>query len=142
VGWAQDETTSLSHLAWLNGSWYSENGQVEEHWTTAKGSVMLGLNRDCSRPGRAFFEYLRIEERQDGIYYVASPRGGPATSFKLTTLEKHRAVFENPAHDFPQKIVYHLDAQDRLCATVSAKKGTQLHWCWQRGRLAEQDTAR
>ena len=94
---------------------------------------MLGLNR-VIRPGkRAFFEFLRIEERDGEIAYVAQPGGGASTSFRLVSVEGTTAVFENPDHDFPQRIIYRLD-DGKLCAriegTVDGEDSAQ-GWCWQ-----------
>ena len=63
--------------------------------------------------------YLRIVERDGGLVYIAQPGGNPPTEFVLTELDKKRAVFVNPRHDFPQRIIYeppkrHPDRVDRL----------------------------
>jgi hypothetical protein len=42
----------------------------------------------------------------DGIFYIAQPQGNPPTEFRLTESLGNRVVFENKAHDFPQRIVY------------------------------------
>jgi hypothetical protein len=34
-----------------------------------------------------------------------------------------RAVFENPRHDFPQRIVYELSAEGHLIASIGFAKG-------------------
>ena len=123
-------TDDLDDLRKLSGVWVSEDGRVEEHWMAPAFGVMVGMNRDTSR-GKAFFEYLRIEVREDDIYYVASPRGKGETAFRLTERGEHRWVFENPEHDFPQKIVYELTEPDKLCARVEAD-GKGFGWCWRR----------
>lgn len=128
----------LEELAWISGAWSSTGDGVlaEEHWTTPAGGMMLGLHRDVREDG-TFFEYLRIEETAEGIQYVASPQGGPATAFRLTDSTPGRAVFENPAHDFPQRIVYTRDG-DTLCAGIAATgedPKPERTWCWQRGSL-------
>jgi hypothetical protein len=53
------------------------------------------------------FEFLRVAVREGRLTYVAQPNGDPATSFALAPGENAReAVFANPAHDFPQRVVY------------------------------------
>jgi len=131
LGWMFGVTAEgLEAVDWLAGVWVSEDGRVEEHWMAPSLGVMVGMNRDTSR-GKAFFEYLRIEAREDGIYYVASPRGKGETAFRLTDQDDQRLVFENPDHDFPKKIVYELRAPDTLCAGVEAD-GKGFGWCWRR----------
>ena len=69
------------------------------------------------------FEYLRIVERDGGLVYVAQPGGTPPTEFVLTEKGTTRAVFENPRHDSPQRIVYELSAEDSLSASIGFAKG-------------------
>lgn len=38
--------------------------------------------------------------------YIAQPGGRPPTSFKRTAGGEHWVRFENPDHDFPQRIEY------------------------------------
>ena len=104
----------------------------EELWVAPEAGLMLGLHRDVRPNGRPFFEFLRIEERDGKIAYVAQPGGKPPTSFPLVSIEGSKATFENPDHDFPQRIIYWLDGND-LCAraegTIDGKtQGDQ--WCW------------
>jgi Domain of unknown function (DUF6265) len=66
-----------------------------------------------------FFEYLRIESRGSDIYYVAHPKARtPGTDFKLTRLTRQEAVFENPAHDFPKRIIYRKSGDGKLSARI------------------------
>ena len=69
------------------------------------------------------FEYLRIVERDGGLVYVAQPGGAKPTEFVLTELSPTRAVFDNPRHDYPKRIVYERSAEDRLSATIGFTKG-------------------
>jgi hypothetical protein len=51
---------------------------------------------------------MRIEQRESGIYYVASPQGQPTAEFRLvSSAADGTAVFENlERNDFPQRIRY------------------------------------
>jgi hypothetical protein len=69
------------------------------------------------------FEYLRIVERDGGLVYFAQPGGAKATEFVLTELSPTRAVFDNPRHDYPKRIVYELSADGGLSATIGQMKG-------------------
>ena len=80
---------------------------------------MLGLSRTVSGGRTLSFEYLRIETRPDGIYYVAHPRAkSPGTDFKLVRSDGRQAVFENLSHDFPKRIIYRLNPDGSLTARV------------------------
>ena len=112
----------IADLAFLAGSWVVESGgaRVEEQWLCPGPDTMVGMGRTTSvAKGRTvFFEYLRIEARADGLFYVAQPRGGPATEFRLVRLEAGTAVFENLAHDFPKRVVYSKRPDGGLTARV------------------------
>lgn len=121
--------------AWMAGTWRSTSGEVqmEEHWTTAEGGLMLGLHRDI-KPKRTSFEFMRIEKRGETLVYLAMPGGRPATPFPLAGAEDHRIVFENPEHDFPQRITYWREGE-KLCARVDGPAGgaeIAEQWCWTR----------
>lgn len=116
----------------MTGSWRMtlQNGSVvEEHWTTADGGVMLGMGRSVPKTGNAEFEFLRIENRDGKLTYLAMPYARIATPFPVKSLTDSRVVFENPEHDFPQRIIYWRDGE-RLCARVEGKKGDGEEWCW------------
>lgn len=69
------------------------------------------------------FEYLRIVERDGGLVYVAQPGGRAPTEFALTKLDEKRAVFVNPRHDYPQRIVYELSKEGVVTASIGFAKG-------------------
>jgi hypothetical protein len=104
----------------MAGYWSGvDNPRYEELWLRPGGGVMVGVSRDTRRPERVFFEYLRIETRDDGVYYVAKPSNQPEAAFRLTGVTPGAgAVFENPGHDFPRRIAYALEG-DVLTATIS-----------------------
>jgi hypothetical protein len=130
-----EQPPSLDDMAFMVGHWGGKAGEVEmeELWTTAKGDVMLGLHRDVAPGKKAFFEYLRIEDREGALVYVASPKGAGATEFVLVALEKDGVVFENLEHDFPQRIIYRRH-EDRLTSRIEGEVGGELQsreWVWE-----------
>ncbi|HEY2964543.1 MAG TPA: DUF6265 family protein [Pyrinomonadaceae bacterium] len=123
------QTPTITDLSWIAGDWQTAPGaraQIEEHWTTAAGGTMMGMSRTVSGEKTVEFEYLRIEQRADGIYYVAHPKARcPGTDFKLTRSSATEAVFENPQHDFPKRIIYRKTADDSLTATIDGGEGSK-----------------
>jgi hypothetical protein len=115
-------SASIDDLAWMAGLWTAESDGVrmEEYWMPPRGGLMLGLHRDVPASGQPFFEYLRIETQAEGIVYQASPGGQPPTPFRLTELGDRRAVFSNPDHDFPQRILYWIEG-DVLHARIEGE---------------------
>lgn len=117
----------IEDLAWLSGDWETAPGrmQIDEHWTKVAGGSLIGMSRMVAGAKTVFFEYLRIEARGADIYYVAHPKARtPGTDFKLTRLTAQEAVFENPAHDFPKRIIYRKNADGALTARVEGN-GTE-----------------
>jgi hypothetical protein len=111
----------IEDLAWLSGDWETAPGraQIDEHWTKVAGGSLIGMSRTVAGGKTVFFEYLRIEARGADIYFVAHPKArAPGTDFKLTRLTGQEAVFENPAHDFPKRIIYRKDGDGALTARI------------------------
>ena len=85
---------------------------------------MLAVSRSVNPSGKMFaFEYLRILERGGGLVYIAQPNGATPTEFVMTELSAKRAVFDNPRHDYPKRIVYELTGDGGLAATIGYAKG-------------------
>jgi hypothetical protein len=120
---------SLADLSWISGDWQTAPGgraQIEEHWTHVAGGSMMGVSRTVAGDKTVEFEYLRIEQRAEGIFYVAHPKARcPGTDFKLTKSSLNEAVFENPQHDFPKRIIYRKTADDTLVASIDGGEGTK-----------------
>ena len=131
-------STGLSdQVGWMAGHWEGvvDGVQMTEVWLAPAGGLMLGMHRDVPPSGKAFFEFLRIEATPQGVAYLASPRGREATAFPLKEAMKQRVVFENLKHDFPQRIIYWLDAEGLLHARVEGGgAGGQRaeEWAWRR----------
>ena len=132
----------LERLSWLAGSWVADSAgtRSEEHWMAPRGGLMVGMNRLVSGGQARMFEFVRIRERGDTIVYLASPGGrSPATPFPMVEMGERRVTFENPAHDFPQRVLYWLGADDRLHARVEGKMNGRLegeNYVWKRGSLS------
>lgn len=126
---------SVGDLAWMSGLWATEQGGrwTEESWSAPRGGVMLGHSRSGSGEALREFEFLRLQAGADGVLdYVAQPGGGPPVAFRLTARDGTSATFENPAHDFPQRIVYRRDG-DSMVATISALDGSNaMSWTYRR----------
>jgi len=128
---------AVEDLAWMAASWSGTDGTVSttEMWLDPAGGVMLGLHHDVFGPERSFFEFLRIAPDEDGNpTYHASPMGRTATPFRLTECRPLRAVFENPAHDYPQRIVYERENDTLVARIEGSEEGERKssEWRWSR----------
>ena len=119
------EPSPLAPLAWLEGCWRGNVNKREfrEHWMPLRGNLIVGVSQTVMNDKTLDFEYLRIEPRADGVYYVILPPGRNETAYKLTGQPAAGAddefVFTNPALEFPRKITYRHGAQGWLYATVA-----------------------
>jgi hypothetical protein len=126
---------SVEDLKWMSGHWSAtiDGVQMEELWSAPAGGMLLGMHRDVRPNGKSFFEFFRIAETNDGIVYFAQPGGKPPTPFTLTESNEGRAVFSNPAHDYPKRIIYAL-VDGQLCARTEGEGEAAEEWCWARTR--------
>lgn len=134
---AQGPARGVEDLAWMQGAWSGEKDGVamEEMWTAPRGGALLGLHRDVKGGRLVSYEFLRIQATDTGIVYFASPRSAPPTAFKLVETGDKRVVFENKEHDFPQRILYWLDAKGALHARIEGPQGGKTvseEWVWTR----------
>jgi Domain of unknown function (DUF6265) len=132
---AETPAGGVEALAWLQGAWTGEKDGVraEETWTAPRGGALLGLHRDVKGGRMVSWEFLRIQATDEGIVYFASPRSAASTPFALVETGPKRAVFENRKHDFPQRILYWMDATGALHARIEGPRGDQTaseEWVW------------
>jgi Domain of unknown function (DUF6265) len=111
-------------MAMLEGQWREVKGTavVDEVWTNNKGNVIVGVSRTVDGLANAF-EFMRIENRKEGILFIAQPGGDKPTPFRLVAHDANKLVFTSPAHDWPQRIEYRRTGPDTLEATVGTLDG-------------------
>jgi hypothetical protein len=117
---AQSPPESIDRLAWLSGCWAqtSADGLTEEHWMKPSGGTMLGMSRTIRGGRTTEFEFLQIKEISGKLAYVAKPSGQAEATFPLKSMTEAEIVFENPAHDFPQRVVYRKGADGSVTARI------------------------
>ena len=118
---------TIQDVSWISGNWVGTRGTegsiaFEERWGPPSGGSMFAVSRTVNRGRLSAFEFLRIIERDSGLIYIAQPNGSAPTEFVLTELTHHRAVFDNPRHDYPKRIIYEL-SDGNLTATIGYLKG-------------------
>jgi hypothetical protein len=91
------------------------------------GGTMFAVSR-IVRDGRTVtYEYLRIAETgEHSLTLFATPSGQSPAQFELASLTKTEIVFENPKHDFPQRIIYRLSGEDHLLGRVEGLSDGQF----------------
>ena len=130
------QESGVAQLQWISGCWVSDDGKerTEEFWLKPAGQSMIGLSRTIAGGKTVFIEYAQIAEARGEIAYTVSlGMGARPVSFKLIKSSDSEAVFENPAHDFPQRIIYRRESKDSLFARIEGKekgvsKGMDFHY--------------
>jgi hypothetical protein len=114
----------IESARWLLGSWENRTaeGIAIEQWKSENDSVFAGNSYFIIGNDTASAESITLEQQGDNLYYVPTVKGqnnDQAVVFVLTISTENRLVFENPKHDFPQKITYHSITEDSLLAEIS-----------------------
>lgn len=116
--------SKLKPLSWMLGDWAMEypDGLLTETWTMGNDSVWEGRSSFISKEGRNMMtENIQLIARGSKVVYlptVSNQNDGKPVSFEATLVSDSLAVFENPAHDFPQRIIYRHLADSILEARI------------------------
>lgn len=126
---------TLDDLRWLKGCWRTQGGAsvITEVWSAPPMPAMLGYSFTTRDGQIRDWEQTRIEIIDGTPTFIAMPRGGAPVRFRLTSTEFESdtrlhgdsATFENPEHDYPQRVRY-ARVGDRLTATISRIDGSDV----------------
>ena len=111
-------------LAWLAGCWATLEGEPGsgEQWMPPAGGTLLGVSRTVKGGRTVAHEFMQIRETAPGrLAFIANPSGQAQATFPAKSLGTHEIVFENPAHDFPQRVIYRLDDAGFLRARIEGE---------------------
>jgi hypothetical protein len=113
---------------WMTGAWEhaDEQGWADEYWTPLRGDLMLGSARSGTGEKLDFWEQMRIQKEDDGavVLWVVSA-GQKPVRFEATVSAENSIVFENPEHDYPQRIYYWREGKE-LKAEISLLDGSTV----------------
>ena len=121
--------SDVTALAWLAGCWAPEKGEAGsmEHWLPPAGGTMLGVSRTVKNGRTVQFEFMQLRMNADGkLVFIALPSGQKETTFVAAAIGKDSVTFENPQHDFPQKVSYRLESSTRLIGRIEGNRGGTL----------------
>jgi uncharacterized protein DUF6265 len=113
---AAGDTASIEQAGWLQGCWQMAAGGrvVEEQWMAPAGGVMLGMGRTVRDGKLVEYESVVLREEDGKLAYEAHPSEQPSAVFLSKTLDESSVVFENPTHDYPQRVGYKRDGNALL----------------------------
>ena len=116
--------------AWLLGRWenMSEQGNLSEVWEKKNDSLYVGASYFEIGGDTVFHEDIELIEKDGVLNYVVTISEGNQgpVPFKLNKSSDTQLVFENPKHDFPQKITYNHKG-DSVIAIISGNQNGKPH---------------
>ncbi len=123
-------------FAWMVGTWSeTKDGTVtRETWLPPLDGAMSGVTQTNAGGKLVSVEVASITAEPAGVTFTARPQGEPPTAFVLKPGESGEAVFENLAHDFPQRVIYRRCGAD-LCARIEGTldgKVQAMDWRYKR----------
>ncbi len=119
-----DPKRLIEKADWLIGEWYnlSKDGVFTEIWTRKDDSTFSAVGFFIAGMDTVLNEKITLKEMNGELFYipvVPNQNNGKEIPFKLTSVTEKQLVFENPNHDFPQKISYSLITKDSIYTEIS-----------------------
>jgi len=118
----------LGKANWMLGEWEKTDslGTLREIWERLDDSTFIGLSYYIQNK-KDTLHNEQVELIQDGehLIYTTTIKGENndlPIQFQMTTDEDSLLVFENPKHEYPQKIQYKLMKNGSLVATITGKQ--------------------
>lgn len=115
----------LEKMNWLLGNWENEmpEGVLTETWTKENDSTFSGTTYFIiNKKDTVHSETIILKQLNDELVYRPTVKGqnnDEPVDFKLSSETENSFSFENPKHDYPQKIVYKKVNETSLVATIS-----------------------
>ena len=90
-----------------------------------RGRSMIGVGRTVRADKLIEYELVVLREQDGQLAYEAHPSGQPSAVFLSKTVGDAEVLFENPTHDFPQRVGYRRDGPDGLLAWIEGTRNGQ-----------------
>lgn len=114
------QSRRIDRVAWLTGCWITSSPRrtIEERWMPPRGNTMIGVGRTVRGDSLVEYEVVVLREGATRLVYEAHPSGQAPALFLADSGSDSSVVFENAAHDFPQRVGYRRVGTDSLVAWV------------------------
>ncbi|MCX2582587.1 DUF6265 family protein [Pedobacter sp. MR22-3] len=114
-------------FSFVLGSWEMQTpkGKIVEQWSESTDAILKGKSYRVNAKGDSILtETLQIRTIGKNVFYcstVANQNEGKEVCFKLISTKDQIYIFENAAHDFPQRIVYQNQGKNEMLAWIEGK---------------------
>ena len=118
------EKDKIKIADWLIGTWEnnSQDGVLTENWQKVNDRTFSATSYFIKNDDTLHSEKITLSQHSEMLMYSATVNGqnnDKAIDFGSTTTTENKLVFENPSHDYPQKITYTKNANNTLTAEIS-----------------------
>lgn len=116
----------FNDIGFMSGCWKTApevTPEYRECYTAPKAGMMQGSSQTIANGKTTLFEFSLVLDEGGKIVYRPFIKGVQSVDFTLTALSRNEAVFENLAHDFPQRVIYRKEADGKLTARIEDAAG-------------------
>ncbi len=106
----------------LVGVWKNEDGKSYERWIKNADGSYLSEGFQVKDGDTVYAERVYVYQENSHWFSentVPTQNEGKAVKFKVTQLSQDEVHFNNPAHDFPTDIHYHLTGKNTIYAFIA-----------------------
>jgi hypothetical protein len=118
----------MQGMSWIVSSWemHPPEGILTETWKVSSDTELVGTSVLISPKAELLFsEKMHIVLRDGELWYMATvsdQNDGKEIPFKFKSNTGGEWIFENATHDYPQRIIYKLKADNQLYARIEGNK--------------------
>jgi hypothetical protein len=114
---------TVDQFHWLAGCWAAVGGEAgsNEFWMAPAGGTMFGIGRTVRGGATRQHEFMQLRDTPQGVVFIALPSGQSQASFPAERIGPRSAVFHNPTHDVPQRVIYESPDDDTLNARIEGQ---------------------
>jgi len=113
-----NQKEGFEKYSWLIGNWKTTNGEsLYEYWESKNDTLFTGIGYRLYGSDTIVTEKLKIFTRDGTTYYTATistQNKGRTIRFRMVSNTADSIVFENPNHDFPNRITYLKKGNDKM----------------------------
>lgn len=118
------EKDKIKVADWLIGNWENKSpeGVLTENWQKLNDSTFSASSYFIKEKDTIHLENIVLSQKEETLTYFATVKGqndDKPVAFQSTVESDKQLVFENPKHDYPQKITYTKGANNTLTAEIS-----------------------
>ena len=118
------EVSKIVGNDWLLGKWEnkSDDGNLLETWKKVNDSLFIGESYFIKEKDTLHSEQIKLEQKGEHLSYITTIKGqdnDKPITFKHNSEIVKQLVFENPANDYPKKIIYSQLSKDHIIIQIS-----------------------